>query len=269
MKNKIVLFIPMYNCEKQIVRVLDQLTPDVCKYLTEVIIINNRSTDNGEQAVLDYLKKKSISIPVRLLRNHENYGLGGSHKVAFHYALKRGFDYVIVLHGDDQGSIRDILPVLKKCTYKKYDCCLGARFMKQSKLRGYSAFRTLGNRVYNILFSLVCGYRVYDLGSGLNLYSVKMLRNGYYIKYPDNLMFNYCMAMAIRQYRQKVMFFPISWREEDQISNVKLFDQARRVLMMLGGFALRHGKFLESELREAPVSVYGADEIARYPRVED
>lgn len=38
--DKILLFIPMYNCEKQIVRVLDQLTEEVCKYLSEVIIVN-------------------------------------------------------------------------------------------------------------------------------------------------------------------------------------------------------------------------------------
>ena len=44
--DKILLFIPMYNCEKQIVRVLDQLTPHVCELLSEVIIVNNRSTDN-------------------------------------------------------------------------------------------------------------------------------------------------------------------------------------------------------------------------------
>ena len=49
---KILLFIPMYNCEKQIVRVLGQLKPDVCRELTEVIVVNNRSTDNGEAAAM-------------------------------------------------------------------------------------------------------------------------------------------------------------------------------------------------------------------------
>ena len=52
---KILLFIPMYNCEKQIPRVLDQLTEKVISNLSEVIIINNRSTDQGEQVVQQYL----------------------------------------------------------------------------------------------------------------------------------------------------------------------------------------------------------------------
>ena len=92
----------MYNCEKQITRVLNQLTPEVCNYITEVIIVNNRSTDNGEEAVEQYLKSRDIQTRVKLLRNDENYGLGGSHKVAFEYAIDNGFDYVVVLHGDDQ-----------------------------------------------------------------------------------------------------------------------------------------------------------------------
>ena len=125
-----LLFIPMYNCEKQITRVLNQLTPEVCNYITEVIIVNNRSTDNGEEAVEQYLKSRDIQTRVKLLRNDENYGLGGSHKVAFEYAIDNGFDYVVVLHGDDQGRIADFLPLLKSKDYEKYDCCLGARFMK-------------------------------------------------------------------------------------------------------------------------------------------
>jgi len=47
----------MYNCEKQIVRVLDQLNGEIKKYISEAIIVNNRSTDNGEQAAIRKDKK--------------------------------------------------------------------------------------------------------------------------------------------------------------------------------------------------------------------
>lgn len=93
--------------------------------------------------------------PVRLLRNDQNYGLGGSHKVAFGYAAAHGYEHLVVLHGDDQGAIADLLPILNDGTYKKYDCCLGSRFMKGSKTGGYSALRTWGNYGFNWLFSLV------------------------------------------------------------------------------------------------------------------
>lgn len=132
--DRILLFIPMYNCEKQIVRVLSQLKGESAKYITQAIVVNNRSTDNGEQAVTEWLENNHLSLPVSLLRNDNNYGLGGSHKVAFEYAITNGFDYVIVLHGDDQGDISNLLPYLQSKEYLGYDSFLGARFMKGSKL---------------------------------------------------------------------------------------------------------------------------------------
>jgi len=224
-------------------------------------MVNNRSTDATETVVRQWISEHN-EIGVRLLRNDDNYGLGGSHKVAFRYAIDHDFDYVIVLHGDDQGDIHDLQKILKKQIYKRYDCCLGARFMEGSRLKGYSKFRTFGNQVYNILFSLICRFKVKDLGSGLNMYRVKMLQSNFYFKYPDNLMFNYCMVMAVQYYRQKALFFPISWREDDQVSNVKLFSQAKRVLGMLFSYGINHKKFMQKELREICRSGYTAQIVA-------
>ncbi len=261
MKNKILLFIPMYNCEKQITRVLGQLTDEVCSYLSEVIIVNNRSTDNGETVVQNYLEQTDLPVKVNLLRNDNNYGLGGSHKVAFQYAMDHGFDYVILLHGDDQGDISNILPYLKNGEYENYDCFLGARFMKGSQLQGYSGFRTFGNRVYDLLFTIGCGYKVYDLGSGLNMYKVDILKDKFYIKYKDNLVFNYCMVMGSAYYKHKVKFFPIIWREDDQVSNVKMVNQAITVLKLLGKFVVNKKKFVEAELRDTVIEAYTAQII--------
>ena len=251
----------MYNCEKQIVRVLGQLDGEISEWLSEVIVVNNRSTDNGEQAVIKYLHDHAGPLPVKLLRNHENYGLGGSHKVAFNYAIENGFDYVIVLHGDDQGSAADLLPILKDRTYKNYDCCLGGRFVKGSRLVGYSKFRTFGNRVFNIIFSIATGKRIYDLGAGLNLYSVPMLRSRYYKLFADNLTFNCYMLFALSAYRQKHMFFPIVWREEDQVSNVKMTKQAMQTLKMAIGYFFGRKKYLERDMRAVKYADYSADVV--------
>lgn len=261
MKEKILLFIPMYNCEKQITRVLGQLNDEVSEYLSEVIIVNNRSTDNGEQAVMDYLKNTTVKVPVKLLRNCENYGLGGSHKVAFHYAVEKNFDYVIVLHGDDQGSIKDLLPLIKDGSFRKSDCCLGARFMKGSKLEGYSSFRTFGNLVYNILFSISVGRNIKDLGAGLNMYSTAMLKNNFFEMYPDNLTFNCYMLFALREYKQSFQFFPITWREDDQVSNVKMVKQAMFTFKIAMGYFFKRGKFLANDARVKAIKKYEAEEV--------
>lgn len=259
MREKILVFIPGYNCEKQIIRVLKQFDENVLKYIDEIIFVNNRSTDNTEKAVLDY-KKEHEELPIKVLRNDENYNLGGSHKVAFNYALKNKYDYLIVLHGDDQGDIHDLLPYLENGEYRNFDCLLGSRFLKDSKLKGYSKFRIFGNRVFNIIYSMCIGRKIKDLGSGLNMYNAKIFENNFYHKFPDRLTFNCCMLFAADYYRQTIKFFPISWREEDQISNVKMFSQAKLTLKMALKYRFNK-KIVESEFREKIIDKYTAKEI--------
>lgn len=257
---KIMVFIPAYNCAKQLPRVLDQFSEAVLAHVQEIVVINNRSTDDTEQVAVDYGKEHS-SLPLTVLRNRENYGLGGSHKVAFNYAMEHGYNHVIVLHGDDQGSIDNLLPYLESGEYADYDCFLGARFMRGSKLQGYSTFRTFGNYVYNFLFTLGTGKWIADLGSGLNMYRVDALRDRHYLKYKDNLIFNYCMIMGETYLKQRIHFFPILWREDDQVSNVKMVNQAITVLRLLGSYVLNKKKFVEAEHRDHIVAAYEADVV--------
>ena len=256
---RILLFIPMYNCEKQIVRVAEQLAGEIASFISEAIFVNNRSTDGGENAIIEKLKTMSLPFPAKVLRNNENYGLGGSHKVAFNYAIENGFDYVIVLHGDDQGSVCDFLPILRDGTFRNYDCVLGARFMRGATLKGYSKLRIWGNYAFNALFSAVVKTKIYDLGSGLNMYSVKTLKDGYFKKFPDTLYFNDCMILAYCFYSQKMLFVPISWREEDQVSNNKLFKFSVALLKMLKNYSANKENYITSEMREKIIENYKAE----------
>ncbi len=256
--DRILLFIPMYNCEKQITRVLDQLTDKVCGYLSEVIVVNNRSTDNGEQAVQEYLKTHEKPVKMSLLRNDDNYGLGGSHKVAFQYAVRNRFDYVIVLHGDDQGRIGDFIPLIRSGEYKRHDCCLGARFMKGSQLKGYSRLRVCGNYGFNWMFSAVVHKKIKDLGSGLNMYKVSTLASGYFMKYPDTLYFNDFMILSSCYYGQDMLFYPISWREEDQVSNNRLWSFSCSLLKMLWGYVKNKKQYMEQDMRSSKTEKYTA-----------
>jgi dolichol-phosphate mannosyltransferase len=257
---RILLFIPAYNCAPQIPRVIAQLTPEVRALLSEVIIVDNRSTDGGPQAAQAALAGGS-DIPVRILLNDANYGLGGSHKVAFNHALAGGFDYCIVLHGDDQGSIADLAPLLRSGAHRQADCLLGGRFMRGSRLVGYSAFRTFGNRVFNLIYAAACGHTVQDLGAGLNLYATAALASRSYLRNPDDLTFNYYMLLRSVAERWRIRFFPIEWREDDQVSNVKLVRQALRVLGAAAAYAFQRGRFLAADHAGRPDKDYTATVI--------
>ena len=104
------------------------------------------------------------------------------------------------------------------------------------------------------------GKKIKDLGSGLNMYNTKIFQNNFYHKFPDKLTFNCCMLFAADYYKQTTKFFPITWREEDQVSNVKMFSQAKITLKMALKYRLNK-KFIESEFREKIIEEYTAKEI--------
>ena len=237
MSDRIMIFIPAYNCEKQLPRVFEKIDSQVQKYISEVVVIDNRSSD----ATLDVAQTSmnSLRIRVTLLRNKQNYNLGGSIKLAFLYAIEHGYDYMITLHGDDQADIRDLLSVLEFGEYRNNDLIIGARFHPESNLKGYSQIRILGNRVLNIVCSLINKSRVDDLIAGINCFKVDFFRSKFFLMFPDNLTFDTHVLLYAFNKNARVKYVPITWREEDQISNAKVIRQALIILKLFFNYLVR------------------------------
>lgn len=240
--SRTLVFVPMYNCERQIARVLDRIGPETARHLDHVLIVDNGSRDGSIAAAIAALSR--LPLPGTVLRNDDNYNLGGSHKVAFTYAITHGFDHIVVLHGDDQADINDAIPLLSARRHLAVDALLGSRFSTGARREGYSRFRIFGNLVFNGLFSLVTGRWLTDLGSGLNILAVAPLQDRFWIGLADDLTFNNHLLLALVNRRAIFKFFPISWREEDQVSNVRLFRQARRTLGIVLGYGIFRGRYL-------------------------
>ncbi|MCA8900559.1 MAG: glycosyltransferase family 2 protein [Hyphomonas sp.] len=257
--DRILVFIPAFRCAAQIERVIAQFDARSQACVDEIIVIDNRSPDDTAEKAEAALA--GLNVPARVLRNVDNYNLGGSQKVAFDYAIRNGFDYAIILHGDDQADFRDIVPLLEAGAHREWDAMLGSRFMRGARLQGYSPLRTLGNRVFNLFFSIATGKWITDLGSGLNLYRVEALSSRFYLRYADALTFNYFMVLAHMAMRWRVKFFPISWREEDQSSNVRLVRQTLRLSSILGLYIFRRRTFMTGEHRDTPRTDYPSDII--------
>jgi glycosyltransferase involved in cell wall biosynthesis len=265
-QEKILLFIPAYNCAPQIVRVLRSLNAIEPDTFAEVLVLNNQSTDDTQSAAVNVLSEVTNHLAT-VGRNSNNYGLGGSHKVAFRYASENGFTHVAILHGDDQGDIRDLLPILNSGDHKRLDACLGSRFMRGSQTPGYSLFRTVGNHVFNMLFSICAGSRVQDLGSGLNIFGPEVIRDQDILKYSDDLRFNCYLLLGLADKKRKFEFFPISWREEDQISNVRMVSQTIKTLAIVRDYLLSRRSFRTADHRTAIHPIYTFDVVGTNGRV--
>lgn len=263
--DRFLVFVPMYNCAPQIGRVIAQFE-QLAHVPGEVAVvcIDNRSTDETLQAAEHALATSPIADKY-LLRNDDNYGLGGSHKVAFEFAKTHDFDYVIVLHGDDQGSIADLIPQLADGRHRDHEALLGARFMKGATLAGYSPLRTWANRAFNLIFSGVGTRRLYDLGSGLNLFRRAYFDDGFHLRFADNLTFNYYLVLALADRKARFGFFPINWREDDQVSNAKLFSQGLQMLRLLSSRLMSKRDFYNADHREQRRDGYPATIIRQWP----
>ena len=194
--DRILVFIPAYNCAPQIGRVLAQFDAVPAGRFAEILVLDNGSKDGTQQAALAAAQSVR-ACPVTVARNRANYNLGGSHKSAFAYAAAQGCTHVVVLHGDDQGHIGDLLPVLDRGDHRGNDACLGARFMRGSRLQGYSKFRIFGNHVFNGLFTVAARRRITDLGSGLNIFSRSIFADPGISRYADDLRFNVYLLLGM------------------------------------------------------------------------
>jgi glycosyltransferase involved in cell wall biosynthesis len=263
MSDKLLVFIPCYNCEQQIGRVLDQFRGVPGATFDEILVLDNRSTDGTVGVALDALSRLQ-RFRVTIARNRENYNLGGSHKAVFAYAKARGFGHVVVLHGDDQGRITDVLPVLASGAHRDHDACLGSRFMTGSRIEGYAIVRRLGNRVFNLIFSLALRRRVTDLGSGLNVFGQAVFAREVTMHLPDDLYFNPYLLTAMVERGLRIRFFPISWREDDQVSNVHMASQALKTLNAAREFLTNRQALRTGEHRKVIRTEYAFDVLAHH-----
>ena len=87
MNKKQSLYIPCYNCEKQIVRVLNHIDDDILSSIDKIIVIDNKSVDQTVKAIRKFvLDRPEIKKKLILIEHKKNYGLGTSFKTAVVHA---------------------------------------------------------------------------------------------------------------------------------------------------------------------------------------
>lgn len=221
MKQKVLIAIPTYRCEKQITRTLDEIDERLAKRASEIAVIDNGSPDGTVQAVLDYVKNGRLP-NLHVYKNNDNYNLGGSHKVAFLKATAMGCTHVVIIHGDNQAKSDEANDLLDYAAeHPDTQTVLGSRFSKGSRLHGYDKKRIYGNKVLNAIYSILTLRKCEDLGSGLNVFALSDLDQATYLHFADKLTFNYELLLDLIRRKVPFAYYPITWREEDQVSNAR------------------------------------------------
>ncbi len=152
---KVLVIIPCYNEEKNIVRVVERLkttAPDV-----DYIIIDDCSQDKSAQICAEN-GYNYLSLPV-------NLGIGGGVQSGYLYACENGYDITVQMDGDGQHNPKYLNNVINPVKNGEVDMCIGSRFITKEGFQT-SFMRRLGINILSLLIRILCGAKVKDTTSG-------------------------------------------------------------------------------------------------------
>jgi len=185
-KEKILIFIPAYNVESKIAKVLNKIPKIIFKkYNAKILIIEDNSNDKTLFTIKKILKKRTYRKIVTFISNKINKGYGGVQKIAYNYAVKKKYKYVVMLHGDNQYPAYKILSLIKPLCTDKYDAVFGSRMINSidALKGGMPLYKFLGNKILTLFQNLVLSSNLSEFHSGYRSYKVASLQK---IKYKNN-----------------------------------------------------------------------------------
>jgi len=175
---KVLVVIPAYNEELNIVKVLEELKKDVPNY--DVVVINDCSQDNTKKVVREN--------GINCIDGIFNLRYAWAVQTGIKYAYQNNYDYVIQFDADGQHIANEASKLLDYAKKNKSDIVIGSRYLKNM---GYPCplFRRLGTKIFDILINIFCHKRIADPLSGFQCLNRRVIERyskmGKYPEYPD------------------------------------------------------------------------------------
>lgn len=194
MKKKLLIFIASYNVQDMINNVLDGIEDSVWfneEYQSEVLIIDNQSTDNTFNLAERY-KQDNPSKPITVLCNPKKLGCGGSQKLGYHYAIIKGFDVVVYLDGDGQCVSESISTLIKPVLDDKVDAVFGSKMIdsKDTLIGGMPFHKWVSNKILAFSHNRILGTTLSEFQNRYRVFSVKALKRIPFRYNSDCFIFN-------------------------------------------------------------------------------
>lgn len=172
---KVAIFIPVYNAAATLPIVLERIPKELKKLVQEIFVIDNASADNSHLIGIGYKHQKGIH-NLNIYRNEKNQGYGGSQKKAYSYCIQRGYDIVVMLHGDAQYAPEEIPKILEPILYDHADMVFGSRMRGNPLAGGMPLYKYIGNRILTKIENLVLGLQLSEFHSGFRAFNCKSLQ---------------------------------------------------------------------------------------------
>ena len=153
--------IPAFNEEQQ----LQKLIPKLNKYVDQVIVCDDGSSDNTKQV--------SEKLGAKVISHDRNYGKGKALKTIFDYVKQSDAEIIVTIDGDGQFSPDEVPKLMTPILNGDADIVIGNRFSTNEEIPSY---RKIGNKILNQLTNLASDSSVGDSQSGFRAYSKDIIK---------------------------------------------------------------------------------------------
>jgi glycosyltransferase involved in cell wall biosynthesis len=177
-KKRIGVLVVAYNAESTLRSVLHRIPRPIVDKIDEIFVFDDASQD----ATTDVGKACQEELPdakISVFKNPINLMYGGNQSKGYQYAMERGLDIVVLLHGDGQYAPEVMQDLLTPLENDEADMVMGSRMMVPgAALRGnMPTYKYYGNKVLTWMENKLSGAKLSEFHSGYRAYSVHALRS--------------------------------------------------------------------------------------------
>ena len=189
-KNKLLIIIPAYNEQDNILQTIKELKTSSAKDL-DYIVINDGSKDDTLKVLQDN--------QINHLSYNQNGGLSHAVRVGMAYALEHGYDYCIQIDADNQHDPAYIVDFIKAAS-NPHCIIVGNRY--QNDKRGVS-LKAIAQWYISLCFNLKTHQHMLDPTNGMRVYGKEFMQ--YYVDNENLMVEPSTIAYLVKKYHLDLM----------------------------------------------------------------
>jgi len=230
---RVGIFIMAYEAVHTLITAYERIPADLKREAAEIYIIDDASEDNTYWAGMGY--KLLHNIPnLHVYRNPSNLGYGGNQKKGLRHAIEKGYDIVVVLHGDVQYAPEHIPDLIQPILEEQADMTFGSRMTGHPLQGGMPLYKFLGNKVLTAIENLALGLNLSEYHSGFRAYSCEALKQVPYERCTDDFHFDTEILIQFKDKRLRIAEIPIPTHYGPESHQVGFGTSVRYGLGILG-----------------------------------